>query len=491
MERQYILAQLRRGEYVPERRETTPSDQEAGIPTFQVLASALLDRQRRRVSAATAADLEWRLATAIDHFGPLPVNEIDEATADDFVDARLREREAIEKAAAAGAPLLETYVDVRNGNTYQRRKRALSNGSINKVLAAVRRVLKEAKRRRYIEFNPLDDSDCFLDERAPTRSYLEPPQIVAVLDAARELDSEECKLEWRDVREIRETGAGASVLGRRFGVSETLIRRIRRNEIWTSERPRETRRLPIVQTLLLAGPRVLEACKLDLPDLDVASRGMRVPRVKTDASERVVPMAPSLHETLLAYRAERPDSEEPAAFLTRDATRQSPDNVRARILATVRTRANELLAERGERPIGRMTPHTLRRTFASILAEVGVAPRRTMYLLGHTDPRFTMRVYEQVFDAGPQTVAQLETALGCSLQEAFAIYSGRQVSGLKPDSAQKTPRGAVGSSRSSKRHAPFLERYPAKRLMGFEPTTFCMASRRSSQLSYSRALAGG
>jgi hypothetical protein len=30
-----------------------------------------------------------------------------------------------------------------------------------------------------------------------------------------------------------------------------------------------------------------------------------------------------------------------------------------------------------------------------------------------------------------------------------------------------------------------------KRLMGFEPTTFCMASRRSSQLSYSRALGAG
>ena len=29
-----------------------------------------------------------------------------------------------------------------------------------------------------------------------------------------------------------------------------------------------------------------------------------------------------------------------------------------------------------------------------------------------------------------------------------------------------------------------------ERLMGFEPTTFCMASRRSSQLSYSRAVAG-
>ena len=30
-----------------------------------------------------------------------------------------------------------------------------------------------------------------------------------------------------------------------------------------------------------------------------------------------------------------------------------------------------------------------------------------------------------------------------------------------------------------------------ERLKGFEPSTFCMASRRSSQLSYSRAFAGG
>jgi hypothetical protein len=30
-----------------------------------------------------------------------------------------------------------------------------------------------------------------------------------------------------------------------------------------------------------------------------------------------------------------------------------------------------------------------------------------------------------------------------------------------------------------------------KRLKGFEPSTFCMASRRSSQLSYSRAQRGG
>jgi Phage integrase family len=92
----------------------------------------------------------------------------------------------------------------------------------------------------------------------------------------------------------------------------------------------------------------------------------------------------------------------------------------------VRDRANTLLAEREQPLIGHMTPHTLRRTFASILAEVGVPPRRAMYLLGHTDPTLTMRVYQQVLDMGGAAVEQLEGVLGCTIQEAFMTYSGRE-----------------------------------------------------------------
>jgi integrase len=136
----------------------------------------------------------------------------------------------------------------------------------------------------------------------------------------------------------------------------------------------------------LGGPRISELCLLDSPDVDLAARAIRIPRVKTDASERVVPMVAALHEILLAYRAERPSARSGAAFETRRGTRQSPDNVRARLLAAVRERADELLEWRGERPIAHLTPHTLRRTFASLLAEVGISPRRTMYLLGHSDP---------------------------------------------------------------------------------------------------------
>jgi hypothetical protein len=49
-----------------------------------------------------------------------------------------------------------------------------------------------------------------------------------------------------------------------------------------------------------------------------------------------------------------------------------------------------------------------------------------MYLLGHTDPTLTMRVYQQVLDMAGRAVETLERVLGCTLQQALAIYSGRE-----------------------------------------------------------------
>ena len=152
--------------------------------------------------------------------------------------------------------------------------------------------------------------------------------------------------------------------------------------------------------------------------------------MKTDASERTVPMVPALHETLLAASAERETRGGPA-FPTRSGTRQHPDNVRARLLATVRERAHELLIERGAPPIGHMTPHTLRRTFASILPEVGVPPRRAMYLLGHTDPTLTMRVYQQVLDMAGEGVETLGRVLGCSFRRPLRSTRDERVCGPK------------------------------------------------------------
>jgi integrase len=280
------------------------------------------------------------------------------------------------------------------------------------------------------------------------------PQIVALLEAARELDFQQLRLEWRDIRAIRSSQERATRLAQKYGVSETLIRRIRRGDIWTESRPREAIREPLVATLVLAGLRISELSKLDKPQLDLAGRAARIPRVKTDAAERVVPMVPRLHDTLLTQRAKQPQREGPA-FVTRNGTRQHPDNVRTHILPNVLSRANDLLRERGLPPIGHLTPHTLRRTFASLLAEVGVSPRRVMYLIGHTDPTLTMRVYQQVLDMGGTTPEQLEELLGCSVDEAFTLLSGREVWTPKGHSAAKRAAGAAWS-RGRKRRKPAL-----------------------------------
>jgi hypothetical protein len=60
-----------------------------------------------------------------------------------------------------------------------------------------------------------------------------------------------------------------------------------------------------------------------------------------------------------------------------------------------------------------------------------------MYLLGHTDPKFTMRVCQHVLDMGGSAMEQLEHAFGCSCEDAFAVLTGRDVRGLIEDPGKK------------------------------------------------------
>jgi hypothetical protein len=57
--------------------------------------------------------------------------------------------------------------------------------------------------------------------------------------------------------------------------------------------------------------------------------------------------------------------------------------------------ANVKLAEAGIAPIGHLTFHSLRRTYASLRCACGDDVRYTAAQLGHEDPRFTLRVYAQ------------------------------------------------------------------------------------------------
>jgi integrase len=117
------------------------------------------------------------------------------------------------------------------------------------------------------------------------------------------------------------------------------------------------------------------------------------------------------------------------AFATRGGRRNTPNNVLNRIVVPARERANELLAAQGRPPIPHLTPHTLRHTFASLLAVCNVPPRRAMYLLGHTDAKLTPSVHQQVLDKAHGSIELLETALGATLDEARDTLCGQAVGG--------------------------------------------------------------
>src|SRR5579863_9092819 len=71
-------------------------------------------------------------------------------------------------------------------------------------------------------------------------------------------------------------------------------------------------------------------------------------------------------------------------------------------------RANANLAARGLPPLpDRITPHSLRRTFCSLLYALGEPPPVVMAEMGHTDPGLALRVYAQAMRRGEDETVQL------------------------------------------------------------------------------------
>ncbi len=322
---------------------------------------------------------------------------------------------------------MESYVDARTGTTHRRRRRGLANSTINRAIGAHQRVLRYAHRRRLIDRLP-DLSECRQKAQRPRRSYLQPVEIVAVLEAASAIEADTRGLDWEKVRYIRASPKSAVALARELNVSDVLVGRVRRGLIWTDapEKPNrnDVPRRAIVEQLLLLGLRVSELCGLLGHDADLAARTVRVRRevTKTDAGERAIPMLPAARARLIDHRARRPYGPGDPVFATRNGTPNTPNNVlhhRARAGAREGQRAAGV---QGLPPIAHLTPHTLRRTFASILGVCRVDTRRAVALLGHTDPRMTLGVYAQLLKLGHGNVEILEQVMGCTRDEARAIF---------------------------------------------------------------------
>jgi integrase len=157
---------------------------------------------------------------------------------------------------------------------------------------------------------------------------------------------------------------------------------------------RHVHRRAMLATLTFAGLRLGELLSLRWRDVDLAAGWLKVGEAKTDAGTRRVKIRGALRDELGALKARNGDDPDALVFPTSTGKPISPSNVRNRVLANAVKRANERLAEVREVPLPTgLTPHSLRRTFASLLYAIGEPAPVVMEELGHTHPGLALRIY--------------------------------------------------------------------------------------------------
>lgn len=103
-----------------------------------------------------------------------------------------------------------------------------------------------------------------------------------------------------------------------------------------------------------------------------------------------------------------PAEQDAYVFATGRGGRMSDDNFRSRVLRATVKRANENLERSDLPPLpDKLTPHSLRRTFCSLLYALGEDPGTVRDEMGHTDPALALRVYRQSMRRGDDEKAQM------------------------------------------------------------------------------------
>jgi site-specific recombinase XerD len=140
----------------------------------------------------------------------------------------------------------------------------------------------------------------------------------------------------------------------------------------------------LILLMVDTGLRREEVCQLDWEDVDITSGVVRVDRGKGGKARSVV-VGVTTRRALLAYRRELNMPAGPL-FVTRDGLRFLPMGLRA-------------IFQRLTKKTGiKVTPHSLRRTFATMSLRAGMNPIHLQGLLGHSTLDMTRRYIQMVDD---------------------------------------------------------------------------------------------
>lgn len=127
-------------------------------------------------------------------------------------------------------------------------------------------------------------------------------------------------------------------------------------------------------------------------------------------------------------------------FPTSTGRPDNRNNVRRRVLVRAVERANERIAEEGgcDRLPDGLSPHALRRYFASWLVAEGEDPAYVMAQLGHTDPKMTLGLYAKALKSKRRRphARRAEQASGRELDPANGHGMGTGGVGLAPEASK-------------------------------------------------------
>lgn len=346
-----VLADVRRGIWQPDTSNQGPVEMRPE-PAFVEFADEWVDVASPGWRKSTEEHYRWALKNhLLPFFGRHRLSEITVQEVDRYRGVKVRESK--NRADAR-----------RNGH------RLLSPRSINNSIRVLGTMLQLAVEYGYITRNPAFGRKRLLKEPKPTRSYMQPEQVAALLRAAGRIDDEARKGDCR-------------------------------------------RRQIVLAMMALAGLRISEVLDLHWRDVDWSGRWLEVAEAKTDAGVRRVHLTPALREMLLAYRARAPRRRPvDRVFATKKGKRDNPSNIRNRILPLAIKLANEELRSTGHQEIGAITPHSLRRTYISLALAAGADVPYVMQQVGHSDPRMTLSVYAGVIASKADHGAAVDGLIG-------------------------------------------------------------------------------
>jgi integrase len=262
-----------------------------------------------------------------------------------------------------------TTRDIDEYKVAKLRDGALVARSINMTLILLCSILDDAIEQEWIATNPARGRRRRLPTGPPKRTLLESAeQIQALLDAAEQLDRQ------------------------------------------ATPQGRHVQRRAIIATLLFSGLRIGELCQLAWGDVDLDGGWLHVRRSKTPAGIRQIRIRPALEAELRRARdkASGTNPESPV-FPTSTGFHPHQANIRDRVLKPAAALARTEVASFPEG----ITPHSLRRTFASLLFAIGEPHPVVMLEMGHTSPSMTLGVYAKAMrrDEGERAaLCQLLTA---------------------------------------------------------------------------------